>query len=337
MSIRLVRVVHLLIAGFLAADGTAQTPPARPKVVDRPLLEALFLGGVPAVESLDVDGRIVTMAELRRDAEGREIGPHGALEQFVHRLLRAELERRDAWLDDRAYQDAYDAWAQPYDSTPFTVRVVATQFRGFPSLELFQQRWRSLESFARTLPANTFDDAALTAIAAAQRPLLAHVGLEVEWWAHEAPPQGDERRDFATATAAAEQTLAHLRADVLPKDLPPGVRHERAGSARPEPLNPLQKRLREGDYTTLLRRGVAATWFAAKEGELVGPTRGTEAVYVARVHRRVEQDTKVDVRDARVRELLTQVLREERFRAWVDEVLARAIVRIPAARGDARR
>jgi hypothetical protein len=330
-----------MLAGLLLASAApAQTPPApapaKPTVVDRALLEALFLGGVPAVDALEVDGEILAMAELGRGADGEPLAPRDALEALLMRVLRADLERRGAWLGDDAFERAYADFAQPYDKTPFTVRVVATKFKGYPSLESFRRRWRVAESFVRAQPADALGDAALAAAAASARPVLASVGIDVEWWEHEAPLQPDGRRDFAAANAAAARTLAALRArpadasDPLPAA--DGVRHERAGAAKRTFLNPLQSRLREGEYATLLRAGVVETWFAARPGDLVGPTRGADAVFVARVHALDDDGRKLDVADARTRALLLEVLRQQLVRAWVDEVLARAIVRLPPAR-----
>ena len=39
-----------------------------------------------------------------------------------------------------------DEYRQPYDSTPFTVEIIATRFKGYPCLEAFRSRWRLISS-----------------------------------------------------------------------------------------------------------------------------------------------------------------------------------------------
>ncbi|HZN38940.1 MAG TPA: hypothetical protein VFD82_09060 [Planctomycetota bacterium] len=40
------------------------------------------------------------------------------------------------WLGDAEYEAAYATYAEPYDTTPFTVKVVATKFKGYPSSDV---------------------------------------------------------------------------------------------------------------------------------------------------------------------------------------------------------
>lgn len=311
-------------------DLSAQRPDTgRPEGLSRLTLEATLLGGAPAATALECNGRVVRIREL--DPERRvEGGPRAALEAFVATLLRDELDRRHAWLDDDAYDAAYAEFAEPYDSTPFTVAVIATKFRGYPSLEVFQQRWRLRESFARTLPETAFDDAALAAEAERSRALLTDATVDVEWWFHPAPVAADGRGDFAAATAVAERTLARLRAGEASTDAKAQQSGVEASFAHGETLsfNQLRQRLRESEFTTLLREGIADAVFAAKPGEWIGPLRGSDGVYVVRALKRSEPQLRVDLTLEHTQKLVRELVLQRRFAEWIDDVYARAVVRV---------
>lgn len=332
----------LILALTTAIPVAAQRPDSgHPRGVTRLALEATILGGAPAAASFEANGSVIELDALHRkliEEHGAGPAPRLLLERVVLQVLKEELVRQKAWLDDDDYEAAYAEYAKPYDETPFTVNVIATRFKGYPDLQVFQQRWRVLESFVRTLPADAFGDAALAAEAKASRDLLVGTGLTAEWWFHPAAMAADGRLDFATATQQASRTVAALRADAGKVTLADGVTHEVAG-AKPMQLNPLRGKLGESEFTSLLRSGVAEAMMAATPGELIGPLRGTNGVYIARVQKRHEPDRDVDLTDARVRELVVQLLRQRQFEAWVDRVFQAAVLRLPPpspAPGDRR-
>src|SRR5262249_51814234 len=201
-----------------------------------------------------VNGRIVVVADLVRTAQEAGIADdriaRHCLEQLVLTVLREQLEKKKAWLDDDDYKAAYADYAEPYDKTPFTVKVIATRFKGYPSLEDFQQRWRVVESVARSLPKDAFDDKALAAEADRSRDLLSGSGIEVELWFHEAKAGSQGQRDFAAALQKAEATRAAV---ATAKDgkaaLAEDVVHSHLGVDMPVLLNPLRQQLRESECT----------------------------------------------------------------------------------------
>lgn len=294
--------------------------------VSRQQVEATFLGGAPAVEAIEANGAVHRLADLRV-VNSNDIGPRAAMERFVLAVLQAELERKRAWLDDAAYGEAYDTYSERYDNTPFTVRVIATKFKGYPDLETFQRRWRVFESFRRTLPADALGEAALADEAKQSRDLLVGNGVEIEWWLHAAAMQDDGRLDFAAAEAAATLTLAKLRAGEKVTDSV--IVHAHHGEQNPLPYNQLQQLFTEGEYTALLREPAAAAVMRAKEGELVGPLRAPKGVLVVRVVKRTEVDRAIDLKNERVRELVRQLREHRLFLAFVDEVFAKAVLRLP--------
>ena len=183
------RCASVLFCFAAAALVRAQPPaPAANAEPPRLRLEDAFLAGTP--ERVEVNGRIIVVADLARQARESgvaddQIARH-CLEQVVLSVLQEQLEQKKAWLDDGAYEAAYAEYAKPFDSTPFTVEIIATKFKGYPGLSAYQQRWRVVESVARSLPKDAFDDQALAAEAERSRDLLGGSGIEVELWFHEA-------------------------------------------------------------------------------------------------------------------------------------------------------
>lgn len=318
----------LLPFGLLAATLPAQRPDTAARSgVTRLQIEATFLGGAPAAEAIELDGTLVRPADLRRGEADADLGPRMAMERFVLPALQHDLERRGAWLDDEKYEAAYDEYRKPYDSTPFTVRVIATRFKGYPDLAAFQQRWRVFESFRRTLPAAACGDEALAAEAALSRDLIVGTGVEIDCWLHPAGELDDGRRDFTAAEQSAAKTLQKLHAGETIVD--PEILLSHHGEQSPLLFNSLQKLFGEGEYTSLLREPAAAAVMRAKACELVGPLRTPTGVFVVRVVKRTEADRKIDAKDARTRELLRQLREQRLFLDWVDEVFAKAVLRLP--------
>ena len=318
----------LLPLTLIAATLPAQRPDTAAKSgVTRLQVEATFLGGAPEAEAIELNGQVLRLADLRRNEAGDDVGPRGAMEQFVLAALRQDLERRGAWLADEQYEAAYDEYRKPYDGTPFTVRVIATRFKGYPDLASFQRRWRVFECFRRNLPKNALDDAALANEAELSRDLLDSIGVEIEWWQHAADEQPDGRRDFAAAERQATATLTQLKAGEKVTD--PAVRFGHHGARSPVLYNPLQQLFGEGEYTSLLREPAAAAVMRAKEGDVVGPLRTPGGAAVVRVVKRTGTVQELVAKDGQRRELLRQLREQRLFLAWVDEVLAKAVLRLP--------
>ena len=97
----------LLPLTLIAATLPAQRPDTAAKSgVTRLQVEATFLGGAPEAEAIELNGQVLRLADLRRNEAGDDVGPRGAMEQFVLAALRQDLERRGAWLADEQYEAA---------------------------------------------------------------------------------------------------------------------------------------------------------------------------------------------------------------------------------------
>lgn len=328
-------VLFAAAALTLLAALPAQRPDAgRKSGLSRLEFEAIVLGGAPAAPALEIDGEIHDLAALRKRLEEAGVPPADVprrmLDELVLGMLQHDLEKQKQWLADAAYDEAYAEYAKPYDTTPFTVKIIATRFKGYPDLETFQRRWRVQQSFVRTLPATTWSDEALDHEAELGKALLGYTGIEADLWFHEAKPQEDHRRDFAAATAAAAATREALAADPAAKLADAAC--TRIGEKDPVLFNPLRQQLRENEYVSLLREGVVEALYAAPLGELTGPLRGTDGVYIARVKRREDQPRAGNLvvrTNPKLRDLARQLGEQRRFLEWIDQVFARAVVRVP--------
>jgi hypothetical protein len=127
----------------------------------------------------------------------------------------------------------------------------------------------------------------------------------------------------------AEATRAAIAAAKDGKPALPDVVYSHLGAGRPVLLNPLRQQLRESEFTTWMREGIAEALFRAAPGELLPPLRGADGVYVARVVRKVEGDRKIDRLDAPRRGLLRELLVQSLFREWIDTAFASSVVRLP--------
>src|SRR5690606_9285412 len=72
----------------------------------------------------------------------------------------------------------YDEYREPYDSTPFTVEIIATRFKGYPCLEAFRARWRLITSYADLIK-DEMNDESLQAHADARAAFFADGQVDV--------------------------------------------------------------------------------------------------------------------------------------------------------------
>ena len=318
----------------ISAALLAQRPDTGPETgISRLAFESIVLGGRPAVEHLEVNGKVHDLGELRQrivdDGTAMARTPRVLLEDLVLGVLRDELLQCDSWLDDGAFATAYDEYSKPYKA-PFTVEIVATGFKKYPSLDDFKRRWRVLRSFVDTLPADALTGDALAAEAKASAALLTGSKLEVELWFHPAEVSKDGRGDFTLATQLARQTKAVLSAGGdEPAKLPIGVEYSRVGDDRPIAFNTMRNKVGESEYTLLLRDGVTEALFVAEPGELLGPLRGAGGVYIARVGKHNEGPNAVDLAGERGQALVRELLVQRLFQQWLDQVFAKTIIRAP--------
>ena len=117
--------------------------------------------GLPADIVLSVNGRtwqtdkafeIVQPGLFLQDIE------RAMTEMVVREALKQELEANKAYMADAEFRAAFEEFRQEYDNTPFTTEVIATAFKGYPSLEAYRQRWRLMRSFENMIAKDLNND-----------------------------------------------------------------------------------------------------------------------------------------------------------------------------------
>ena len=255
-------------------------------------------------------------------------------EVAVREALRQVLVEKGVYIDDETFTQRYDEYREPYDSTPFTVEVIATRFKGYPCLEAFRARWRLISSYTdlikdeitdENLQAHADKRAAFFADGqcdVSMIPFLARSQRTGAW-----TPGGMEE-----AKKRCEEVFAKLESgevtfdQALEKHTEFFANDEKRGVLGLLPLNQLRQQLRENEFTQLLDGFSIAEhlFFDAEVGKTIGPIQGPETWMICRVNSRTPPRRKISVKVERERELVLEDYITYRFLEWANEVIAKA-------------
>ena len=255
-------------------------------------------------------------------------------EVAVREALKQELVAKGAFIGDEDFQRRYDEYRQPYDSTPFTVEVIATRFKGYPCLEAFRARWRLIASFSDLIKAEINDEnlqkhadsrAAFFADGQVDVSLIPFQGRNPKTGAWE--PDG-----MAKAKTRCEAVFAALEKkemtfdQVLDKHAEFFSNDEKRGRLGLLPLNQLRQQLRESEFTQLLDGFSLAEFlfFDGEVGKTIGPIASADGWFIARINTRTPARRKIDVKNERERELVKEDYITTRFFQWAGEVISKA-------------
>lgn len=255
-------------------------------------------------------------------------------EVAVREALRQELEKAGALVSDEVFNERYEAYRQPYDSTPFTVEVIATRFKGYPCLEAYRARWRLMTSYqdmikdeitTENLQAHADKFAAFFAdgqVSVDVIPFLARDPKSGAW-----QPDGMERaKERCEAAFALIEKKEKSFDDLLNAHNEFFANDEKRGRLGFLPLNQLKQQLRENEFTQL-HDGFSIShhlFFDAEVGTIVGPIAGPDGYFVARINSRTPARRKVDVNGEKERELVREDYVTYRFFEWANGVIAKA-------------
>jgi hypothetical protein len=254
-------------------------------------------------------------------------------EVAVREALRQELVAKGAYISDEEFTRRYEEYRQPYDSTPFTVEIIATRFKGYPCLEAFRARWRLITSFQDMIK-DEITDEALQAHADRRSAFFADGQVDVSLLPFQArnPKTGAwEPGGMEAAKARCEAMLAALERKELTLDQAID-RHteffandEKRGRPGMLPLNQLRQQLRESEYTQLHDGFSLAEYlfYEAEVGKTLGPLASADGWFIARVNVRTPARRRVDVKVERERELVREDYVTSRFFEWAAGVIAR--------------
>jgi hypothetical protein len=257
-----------------------------------------------------------------------------AIQEVVAReALRQELVAAGAYLSDEEFVRRYDEYRAPFDSTPFTVEIIATRFKGYPCLEAFRARWRLVASFAEMIKAELDDEhlqahaekfAAFFADGQTAVDLIPYMARSPKTGAWEPDGMDKAKERCLAAMAAMEQgeltfdQALQRHTEFYPND-------EKKGRLGLLPLNQVKQHLRESEFTQLHDGFSLADYlfFEAPIGKTVGPLPGPDGWYLARVNTRTPPRKRVDVKNERERQLVREDYVTRRFFEWANEVVGR--------------
>ncbi len=256
-------------------------------------------------------------------------------EVVVREALRQELVKAGAYMSDEEFRDEFDEYRQEFDNTPFTTEVIAVNFKGYPSLEAFRQRWRLMTSFERMIK-DEINDENLQAHANHYKgffgngsvvvDVIQFLGRDVQTGAW--LPDGVS--NAATRAEAAMKEIENGRSfdEVLAERGEFFTNDKDKGRLGSKSLNQLRQHLRETEFSDLLSGFSVGhfLFFDAEPRKIHGPLRGPEGYFIAKVNARVPPRGAVSIQNERTRELVRQDYVNHRFRMWADEVVAKAKV-----------
>ena len=255
-------------------------------------------------------------------------------EVAVREALRQELISKDVYITDEEFTKRYDAYREPYDSTPFTVEVIATRFKGYPCLEAFRARWRLISSFSdlikdeitdENLQAHANKRAAFFADGQCDVSIIPFQGRDkvTGAWA----PGGMDAAKERCAAVFAKMESGELKFDeALDKHTEFFANDEKRGLLGMLPLNQLRQQCRENEFTQLLDGFAVADYlfFEAEVGKTIGPIAGPEAWLICRVNSRTPARRQINVKVERERELVLEDYVTYRFLEWANEIIAKS-------------
>jgi hypothetical protein len=228
-------------------------------------------------------------------------------------LLRQALQASGHYLDDLTFHKLYDEHEEPYRGSPFSLELVARQYKGFPSMESYRQHFRLQESFRRKIADEVTTEklkehldrraGRLIGLAevAADVMLLSAFDFENNRWMENGWQSARERatevgRKLAEGGGENWDELLESYSGFWDPPLPTTPQEQaptRMNKGRFESLNRnlFLQRLRESDYLTFLNGSSVAdtVFFDLEAGQFGGPWRGPYGYYIAVVRDRKPQ------------------------------------------------
>jgi hypothetical protein len=255
-------------------------------------------------------------------------------EVVVREALRQELIKKNAYLSDEEFQRRYDEYRQPYDTTPFTVEIIATKFKGYPCLEAFRSRWRLLASYGEMIKAEITDEN-LQAHADKYNAFFAdgQVGVDVIPFMAKSPKTAAWQPDgMADAKTRCEALFASLEKgeltfdQALTKHTEFYTNDDKKGRLGMMPLNQIKQNLRESEFTQLHDGFSLANFlfYEAEVGKTIGPLQTSDGWLIARINARTPAKRRIDVKNERERALVREDYVTARFFDWAKGVISAA-------------
>ncbi len=257
-----------------------------------------------------------------------------AIQEVVAReALRQALVEADAYLSDEEFLRRYDEYRAPFDTTPFTVEIIATRFKGYPCLEAFRARWRLVASYGEMIKDEVTDEnlqahadkfGAFFADGQTAIDIIPFMARHMKTGAWEPDGMAGAKERCEAMFARMEQGEVTFD-DALAKHTEFYANDEKRGRLGLLPLNQVKQQLRESEFTQLLDGYSLADYlfFEAPLGKTVGPLPGSDGWLLARVNNRTPARKRIDVKEERQRQLVREDYVTRRFFTWANDILSR--------------
>lgn len=289
--------------------------------------------GLPPEICLQVNDQTWSTAEafkhVRRGLYAQDV-ERAISEVTIRAALRLELEKAGAYLSDEEFRTLFNEYRQQYDSTPFTTEVIAVNFKGYPSLEAFRQRWRLMRSYEKMIESEITDEA-LQAHADKYRAFFGNGSVVVDviqflgrsqktgGWVPGGIEKARKRAEKAMQeieNGAEFDTVLTTRGEYYHND-------EEKGRLGSKSMNQLRQVLRENEFLDLLTGFSVGDFlfFEAEPRKVYGPLRGPDSYFVARVSARVDPRGAVTIQNERTRDLVRQDYITRRFHDWANDLV----------------
>ncbi|MCC6405984.1 MAG: hypothetical protein IT453_02375 [Planctomycetes bacterium] len=304
---------------------------------------------LPADVLLTIDGRPVTVEQVYQ-----RIRPHVTVDlaadarKFlaIKALVEADLAKKGV-LESRADFEKNFAPEESFQDTMMRFQMLAMSVQGFPSMEAWVDYTRWFRSFQKTIADDLKDDAklltvlgpcnAITAAAKVNVEVIlasayddAHVRWKDNGWAY-AEQRAKEIRKELDAGADWKTTLEN-KSEFWDPPMPeigqkPQFGFNFKGMFGEQTRNQLLTYMRESEYRIFLDASSVTDYifFKQRPGSIEGPLKGARGYYISRVTGTTPPTKPLNMKDPKHRELVETHYSREKFNAYVQDLLAKAI------------
>ncbi|MEX1025709.1 MAG: peptidyl-prolyl cis-trans isomerase [Planctomycetota bacterium] len=253
-----------------------------------------------------------------------------------------EGESTSAWLTDEEFAAAYEAHSGPYKASPFSVEMIAVQFKKFPSVNDYRLYFRITESFKRMIQDEMTDEALLAHGKSRTNQIVAQAKVDVDvllcsaydfknktWKENGWEAARREAIQVAEALTKGDKTFDELLeehsdyydppiAESQREQLQPGQLNDK-GRFRGVSRNDLLQKTFESDFSIFLNGNSIADeiFFEMEVGKIGGPWRGQNGWYIARLNKRIPAARTLNPSDPSERSLLEQEFIASRLNDYV--------------------
>lgn len=304
---------------------------------------------LPAGVLVSVDGRPVTVDQVF----GR-VRPHvtsdlvADVRKFlaIKTLVEADLAKKGVLESRDEFEKNFEP-NEPFQETLMRYQMLAQNVQGFPSMEAWVDYKRWHRAFQKTIAEDLKDDAKLMTVLGPCNAIVAAAKVNVEvilasafddahfrWkdngWAY-AEQRAKEIKKELDAGADWKATL-EAKSEFWDPPMPevgqkPQFGFNFKGMFGEQTRNQLLTYLHESEYRIFLDANSVTDYifFKQRPGTIEGPLKGARGYYIARVTGTTPPTKPLNMREPKHRELVETHYTTEKFNAYVQDLLAKAI------------